>query len=931
LVREYKILRKSYFNYSIMISLPFLTQRFHRWLQPRRGLAIAEASIIGLVAALSAVLLKVGSGALGTWRVHTSHLFPSWIALPVVGLTFGFIAGLLVERFAPEASGSGIPQVKATLANISTNLSWRVAFVKLVTAIITIGSGLTLGRQGPTVQVGAGLAAGMSRLVPTSPDHRRQMIAAGAGAGLAAAFNAPIAGVLFIIEELLQDLSGITLGTAIIASFIGGVVSRLLGGGSLQLNLEVTKTLSSFAITEIPFYLLLGIFAGVFAALFSQGLIYSIKIYRRLHISLPLRVALAGLISGIIMSVLPEGFRDNTGLREFVIMGSANAPMAAIAFVAQFVLTLIAFGSGAPGGLFAPSLILGSSLGHIIGVIEVYLLGEGSTATYALAGMGAFFSGVSKVPITAIVIVFEMTTDFNLVLPLMIGSVTSYLVAEKLVPGSLYDKLLKLNGITIPHQASPEGILTNLTAKQVMQSRVETLDANLSIEDTMQAFARSHHRGFPVVDDGALVGIITQSDLLKVESGKLSKDGVLVLGQIMTTQPITVAPTHNLSNVLYLLDRYKISRLPVVEGRRLIGIITRADIIRAEAHQLNCENRHKGPQPEPSYIVYQTRSPSLGRGRLLLPIANPDTAATLMQMAIAIARDRHYEIECVQIILVPRYSSPAETQVRTAKSRRLLRQAEVLGKKWKIPIHTQIRVAHDISLAILETINDRHIDILLMGWKGTTTTPGRIFGNVVDTVIRQATCEIVLVKLPTIQEPKVKINKLTIISSASAHSTLFNSSSSSQQAIQAAPTVPVSTAILPQFDRWLVPMAGGPNAWAAIHLLPALITLSKNPQIRLTRVFHPSEIKPDMTVLEQAIRKLMRNRKLSSTVIAEPVKADSVAEGIINLAKTENYDVVVIGASQQGLLQHAMKGNIPEAIVNGVESTVILVRGAINN
>ena len=126
-------------------------------------------------------------------------------------------------------------------------------------------------------------------------------------------------------------------------------------------------------------------------------------------------------------------------------------------------------------------------------------------------------------------------------------------------------------------------------------------------------------------------------------------------------------------------------------------------------------------------------------------------------------------------------------------------------------------------------------------------------------------------------------------------------------------------------------MAGGPNAWAAIHLLPALITLSKNPQIRLTRVFHPSEIKPDMTVLEQAIRKLMRNRKLSSTVIAEPVKANSVAEGIINLAKTGDYDVVVIGASREGLLQHAIKGNIPEAIINGVESTVILVRGAINN
>jgi chloride channel protein, CIC family len=864
---------------------PVLPYRFRNLWQPRKGLAIAEASVIGLVAALSAVLLKFGSGALGTWRVHTSHLFPAWIVLPLVGAGFGFVAGWLVERLAPEASGSGIPQVKASLANVPINLSWRVACVKLLSAIIAIGSGLTLGRQGPTVQVGAGLAAGMSRLVPTSPDHRRQMIAAGAGAGLAAAFNAPIAGVLFIIEELLQDLSGLTLGTAIIASFIGGVVSRLLGGGSLLLNLPETKLSTSFLITEIPFYLLLGICAGLFAALFNLGLIYSIKLYRRLHVRLSIRVALAGLTSGIIVALLPESYRDNTGLREFVIAGSDNASLAAIAFIAQFFLTLVAFGSGAPGGLFAPSLILGSCLGHIIGIFQESLMHAGSPTTYALAGMGAFFSGVSKVPITAIVIVFEMTTDFNLVLPLMIGSVTSYLVADKLVPGSLYDKLLKLNGINIQNQVSSEGILTKLTAKEVMQCRVETFDGDMSVEEAMQAFSRSHHRGFPIVDDGRLVGIVTQSDLLKVgdsQNIELDQSIIIKLRDIMTPEPVTVASHDNLSNVLYLLDRYKISRLPVLEGRRLIGIITRADIIRKEAEHLNCKNPEK-PSTEPSYLVYQTRSPSTGRGRLLLPIANPDTAATLMQMAIAIARERHYEIECVQIMLVPRYSSPSETQVRTTKSRRLLRQAEVLGKKWKIPIHTQIRVAHDVAQAILETINERDINIMLMGWKGNTDTPGRIFGNVVDTVVRQATCEVMLVKLGT-----------------------------------------------SQFNNWLIPMAGGPNVWLAIKLLPALVTLGEAPKIHLTRVFHPSEIKPDMTVLEEAIRQIIRRRQLYTTVIAEAVKAESVSEGVINLVHKEHYDVVVLGASREGMLQQAIKGNIPEAIASGVESTVILVRGAIN-
>ncbi|MEH2107407.1 chloride channel protein [Nostoc sp.] len=879
------------------MSLPVLNQRFRTWWQPRRGLAIAEACVIGLVAALSAVFLKVGSGWLGTWRVHSTNFLPTWLALPAIGLILGFVAGWLVDRLAPEAYGSGIPQVKATLANVPMTLSWRVAAVKLLSAMIAIGSGMTLGRQGPTVQVGAGLAAGLSRWVPTSPDHRRQMIAAGAGAGLAAAFNAPIAGVLFIVEELLQDLSGLTLGTAIIASFIGGVISRLLGGGSLDLNLQLTESSSQFSIPEIPFFVLLGILAGLLGALFNRGLIFSIKFYKRLHISLPLRVALAGFISGVVVAMLPASFRDNTGLRESLITGGAHPTVAAIAFAAQFILTLIAFGSGAPGGLFAPSLILGSCLGHIIGVCELYITGVGSPTTYALAGMGGFFSAVSKVPITAIVIVFEMTTDFNLVLPLMIVSVAAYLVADKVVPGSLYEKLLELKGITLTKEVLMEGALTKLTAKDVMQERVETLDAEMSLEEAMQSFAHSHHRGFPVVEDSKLVGIVTQSDLLKIRERTkhtLHERNLadIFLKEIMTPVPMTVTPIHTLGNVLYLLDRYQISRLPVVDGQKLIGIITRADIIRAEADHLNCDNRTPKLRPEPSYVVYQTRSPSTGRGRLLVPVANPETAGILLQMAAAIARDRHYEIDCVQVMLIPRHSSPSETQVRTAKSRRLLRQAEVLAKKWRIPIHTQIRVTHDVAQAILEIINEQHTDLILMGWKGSTSTPGRIFGTVVDIVIRQATCEVVLVKLGNI------------------------------------PQSPVPN---PLFNRWLVPMAGGPNSRLAIKLLPALVTLGNEPKIRLTQVFKPSELKPDMSVSEQAIRHLMRRCKLSSTVIALPVQANSVTEGVINLVKTEGYDVVVLGASREGLLQQAIQGNIPEAIASGVESTVILVRGAINN
>ena len=285
------------------------------------------------------------------------------------------------------------------------------------------------------------------------------MIAAGAGAGLAAGFNAPIAGTLFVVEELLQDLSGLTLGTAILASFIGAVISRLLGGRSLDLNLELTNISSTFFAPEIPFYIVLGLICGFLGALFNNSILSSLAFYKRLSLSLPLRIGLAGFASGCIIALLPISFRNNSGLREFLITGEASWEFAIIAFLAHFLLTIIAYGSGAPGGLFNPALILGSAIGYLVGLCQYHLIGMSLPTSYALAGMGAFFSAVSKAPFTAIVIVFEITTDFNLVLPLMIGCVVSYVVSDKFAKGSLYQRLLESNGYKLPKEQLKNGAL----------------------------------------------------------------------------------------------------------------------------------------------------------------------------------------------------------------------------------------------------------------------------------------------------------------------------------------------------------------------------------------------------------------------------------------------------------------------------------------
>lgn len=537
-------------------------------------------------------------------------------------------------------------------------------------------------------------------------------------------------------------------------------------------------------------------------------------------------------------------------------------------------------------GLLAPALVLGSALGYLIGDVSEQLSGVGTEATYALAGMGAFFTGVVRVPVTAIVIVFELHRNFNIVLPLMLACAVAYIVAESVFKGSLYEHLLKVSGIQITEETPTNDVLAKLIANDVMQSHVETLASDLTLIEVLPIMSRSHHRGFPVVEKGKLVGIFTQSDLDKLNQ----RSGQGNLKDIMTPNPITVSPTTALSDVLYLLNRYQLSRLPVTEGQKLVGIITRTDIIRVEANHLS-GNSQKA-KPTPSYIVYQTRSPAVGRGRILLPIANPHTASALFKIAAAIAREQDYEIDCLQVIQVPKHSSPSELIVDTRDSRKVLHRLERLGRLQKVSVHTQIQVAQDTTEAILGTIDKRHINLLMMGWKGTTSTQGAIFGGVVDTLIGQAPCDLMLVKL-----------------GSNPHAYPHN---------------------LNTRGTWIIPIAGGPNIQRAMEFLPGLTRLytrSDMPQVWLCKVYAPDNLTPDLTDLETAVASL--KLELKKPIISFPLRSAAVTEAIIHLVQAQGCDAVVLGASREGLLRQAIYGNIPNTIAKGVDSTVILVRGAL--
>ena len=847
--------------------------------------ALLEASIIGFFSALAALVIKQGVNGLGSWRLQSVQNYGAIWVLPLAGLVFCGLAGWIVQRFAPAAAGGGIPQVKAALARYPMDLSWRVAVVKLLGTVLILGGGMTLGRRAPTVHIGAALAGQLSRWLPTSPEHRRQMIAAGAAAGLAAGFTTPIAGVLFVVEELMRDVSSLTLETAIVASFVGAVTSLILQAKTLSFSHQLGESLLiHFSALEIPFYIVLGAIAGVLGALFNKGILFSQQIHRRMNLGLPWRLAWVGCFSGTVIAFMPPFFQDNAALKDFVIFGEISHEQILLAFVAHFFLTMIAYSADAPGGLFAPTLVMGSALGYLVGGMSNLWLQTGQEATYALAGMGAFFTSVVRVPVTAIVIVFELTGNFNIVLPLMVGCAVSYIVAESLFPRSLYEHLLETKGIHLSEESPNHDFLLTMTAQQVMKREVESLDIHQTLAEVVPIMSQSHHRGFPVVEAGRLVGVFTQTDLANARS----QPSQTPLREMMTPNPITVLPDTPLSDVLYLLNRYQLSRLPVIENHKLIGIITRTDIIREEASQLG-----GGPmvKPTPIYTPYQTRSPALGNSRILLPILHPAMATSLFAITAAIASENQAEIDCLTVIKTPQACPPSEFFTPTQEARKVLQKLERLGRHQHLLVNTQILLAHNITEAILETIRDRQIKLLILGWSGFQSNANRIFGSIVDNLIERAPCDLLLVKPGQDTQGYPLTNSLT--------------------------------------GKWLISVAGGPNMERALDFLPSLLSgyaQRESPEILLSKVYSPRDETANYDELQLLTERLKNS--LARPITPVPLCSASISDAIISLAESRHCEVVVLGSSREGLLQNILHGNIPFTVAHQVGSTVLIFRSA---
>ena len=414
----------------------------------RRRILSLKGLCVGLVAGLTAVSFRISLEYAEKLRTaflkySASSAFYYW---PIPALLFGLciaVVVLITLKFAPDAGGSGIPHLKGHLAGLLRFRGWHILLVKFIGGTLGIGSGLALGREGPTVQMGAAVAKIFSDQVSTNPAECHILISAGAGAGLAAAFNSPLAGVFFVMEELQNDLNRFVLVTAFVACVSADIICRLLMG-----NLPVFHiVLSSYPeLGMFPFFILLGLFLGFLGLLFNKSLLaVSIFVQRFTLFQKILLAAGIGIVFGLTGLILPESIGTGTGLIEDVLKKPTAIYQILIYFILRFVFTMISYSTGAPGGIFAPLLLLGVLLGSFFGRIVVGLFPNVlfDFAVWGVLGMAGYFSAIVRAPVTGTILILEMTGAYDLLLPLMIVSIISYSIPEYFKDKPIYEALLK--------------------------------------------------------------------------------------------------------------------------------------------------------------------------------------------------------------------------------------------------------------------------------------------------------------------------------------------------------------------------------------------------------------------------------------------------------------------------------------------------------
>lgn len=411
----------------------------------RRRRILPKALAVGLVAGVLASAFRIALATVEHGRVEFLLDLDRRHRVPVavgIGVVTGALAVWLVRRFSPDACGSGIPQLKAFILGEGP-IQWRRLLpVKFIAGVLGIGGGLALGREGPTIQMGGATALMVSEWFRIKPGEgeRKALIAAGAGAGLAAAFNAPLAGVIFVLEELAGSFTPVVFVAAFLASVTADVVGRVLTG---EMPVFVFGNVRAPGVDAVPFALVLGVFCGLAGWVFNRSLLGSLEFYRRLRWPGWAMGALAGGLVGLASGMYPGIGGSGSLLAERALNGELAVQGLAALVCARFLLTMVSYGSGAAGGIFAPLLVIGALGGLGFGhAVRAVWPGMGiEPVVFAVVGMGGLLTAIVRAPLTGIVLMVELTGKYDFMLPLLVCCLAAYGVAELLRDPPIYEAL----------------------------------------------------------------------------------------------------------------------------------------------------------------------------------------------------------------------------------------------------------------------------------------------------------------------------------------------------------------------------------------------------------------------------------------------------------------------------------------------------------
>ena len=525
--------------------------------------------IIAVFAGLSAVLFTL---AIKGTTYLLFGISPSNLRYILVPTLMSLLTGFLLLKFFPEARGSGVPQTEAAYHLRQGDIPGRVAFGKFLTGVLSIGSGHSMGREGPSVQIGAGLASAIGKWFNLSPARAQSLVPVAAAAALSAAFNTPVAAVLFALEEIIGDMNAAVIGSTVVASVASVIVERSILGNNPIFHVPQYQLAHP---AELIAYLVLGVIGGILSLAFCKGLLWLRGVFKRMPARTRLiQPAMGGLAIGVILIFVPQVMGVGYEFVNQALNGGLLLKTMALLCLVKLVATMISYASGNAGGIFAPSLYFGAMAGGVIGTFmhRFAPFPTGDPGAYALVGMGTLFAGIIRAPMTSVFMIFELTQDYQVFVPLMIANMVSFAISKHYQPTSLYHALLEQDDVHLPTPGArmPGG---SWRALDIMSRDFTMVRPNATAKYALELLEKSSLQSLLVGDDGLYMGLIVRDqveELVNQGAGDTPISGFLLVEFAHTH------PDHPLEIVLQRLSKNP-GVLPVVsrkQVREVLGIIT---------------------------------------------------------------------------------------------------------------------------------------------------------------------------------------------------------------------------------------------------------------------------------------------------------------------------------------------------------------------